>query len=333
MSVKENERRAATGRRSPGRWTQFKSAMKLWWTTPSVSKARWTTGITLSLCVFVVAARPVLDQVQPAGREATWAQILTTQAVATAVADTAALAAPATTSPAAPASIAPAAPKEVASTVTLPPAAPASIAPATVAAADPAASVPREVIGVAPGKSEAELFGDQLQALSSLYETLITVLAVGLGLLATAAFAAIRFASMREAESLAREVLRGVEYKSHVAALIKEQVESQLSQLNFDVRELQDALAALDEKGERKVAPEEPPPDAPPAATPPPTPPPAAAPPVAPSIQPGDQAPAEATPPPPVPPEPTAPAVSPDTAEPQSQESSPNPGNPQGTGA
>ena len=201
---------------------------------------------------------PVWNWVSPAGRDITWSDILTIQSVAAATLPQPVRNAAPSNAPA-PNSVGTiSAPSEERGAATTPP-------PSNMPVSPPAATPPQaQVSSVSPGpttmvvapvvaKTEAELFGDQLQALSSLYESLITVLAVGLGLLAAIGFAAIRFASMREAENMARRVFDGDDHRAFVTAQIAKGVEAQWKEVASEFRELQDRVDALSELLDEKV--------------------------------------------------------------------------------
>lgn len=355
MTVRRRANHQVPELRPSGRWDMRRAvrlwglerqrALRLWWAekkdswSTTATKHAVATGLTLSLGLFLAGVRPVMSQVHPAGH-VQWAQVLAGQAVASIPKELPTVAASVT--PAAPASVASASAANIApaSTASVAPAPPAANLPtATAPAAAGSGTSPSVSAPTAAAKSEAELYGDQLQALTSMYETIITVLAVGLGLLATAAFAAIRYASQRETELIAREVLRGAEYKAHVAEMIEEAVGAHLDSFDEDIRDLQNAVDALQADNETVTPP--------PGASSPGTPPGPA--PVQPPPSPGQVNPAQgnaaasagsaspppaASPPIPAPPPPAPPATTPPTVplEPPTLESHPNPAPPSGNG-
>lgn len=222
--------------------------LKRWWGAPTDRKLLVTTSATILVCLGIIGIRPAWNWLGHAGRDVPWAEIL--------VASAGAASTPASSQPSVPPSVPPTAP--AGSSGALPsgesPAAPAVAPPGgTSAVPEPASTtfvLPVPQASPPALKAEAMLFGDQLQALSSLYEALITVLAVGLGLLAAIGFAAIRFASMREAESMARSVFNGSDHRAFVAEEIAKAVQKQWKEIASDFNDLQDRVDALEQSDE-----------------------------------------------------------------------------------
>ena len=235
-----------------------KNWLKRWWEAPSDRKLLITTWAAIAICLVMVGIRPAWNWIGHAGRDVPWADILTRSAAAASTPGSSAPSGPPTAPTSASAgsagTLAPAAPATapLAQDVVAPSGPSAAAAPTTTPTALPAMQATSPA-----SKTEAVLFGDQLQALSSLYEALITVLAVGLGLLAAIGFAAIRFASMREAESMARLVFNGPEHRAFVAAEIAKAVEAQWKEIASNFNDLQDRVDVLEQSDETVETPQQ----------------------------------------------------------------------------